>query len=169
MAKTEKQSIAQHEVATIPSGAMDPKSNMMELPKTLTPAAVVGVNSMVQIAQENLPEEFQGQELETLQTGFAPTVKWVNPGNFVGGVFVNFEEDQGPNHQRVYNFVTKKDAKPFGVWGSTVLDRSFDMHLAIGKIKPGSLVMITYMGDIQTDQQPCRMFHLAVAKVKASS
>ena len=124
----------------------------------LTPAAVIGSNTKIEIAQELLPEEFQGQQLQTIDTGFSPTVKWVNPGNFVAGVFESIESDVGPNKAKLYNFEAK--GKKFGVWGTTVLDRAF----ATGMIKPGYLVCITYLGGIPTDFQDAKMFNIQVVK-----
>lgn len=132
------------------------------VPATLTPAAVVGMNTKLAIPQSMLPEEFQGQTLEVLETGFAPTVKWVNPGNMVAGVFVGMETGVGPNKANLYNFDAK--GKKFGVWGTTVLDRTFDMAIKSGQLKPGYLVCIIYLGGIPTDFQDAKMFNIQVVK-----
>ena len=131
---------------------------ILESPKELTPAAVIGTNTKIELDQRLLPEEFQGQRLETIETGFAPTVKWVTPGNFVAGVYESTEHDVGPNKANLYNFDAK--GKKFGVWGTTVLDRAFDT----GAIKPGNLVCITYLGGIPTDFQDAKMFNIQVVR-----
>lgn len=136
--------------------------------ESLTPAAVIGVSTQLDIAKELLPEEFRGVDLEVIETGFSPTVKWITPGNYIAGIFTGFEEGVGPNDSRLYNFLTK-GSKKFGVWGTTVLDRAFDEGLKAGKIAPGRVLMITYMGEVPTDKQPCKLFHVAIAKTKTAS
>jgi len=132
----------------------------------LTPAAVIGVSTQLSIAQELLPEEFRGVGLEVIETGFSPTVKWNQPGNFIAGQYLSFEEKVGPNSSRLYNFKAK-NGKSFGVWGTTVLDRAFDAAILAGTIAPGRLLMITFMGSVPTDKEPCKLFHIAVAKTKS--
>jgi hypothetical protein len=145
-------------------GQADTLPTVLEPITALSPAAVIGMSTRIEIPQALLPEEFQGQELEVIETGFDPTVKWVNPGNFVAGVYEGFKEGIGPNKSRLYQFTAK--GKPFGVWGTTVLDRAFDAALESKQISPGRKVMITYVGSVETDKQPCKIFHIAVAKVK---
>ena len=148
------------EVATV----ADQEVVELSVPTALTPAAVVGSNTKIVIDQALLPEEFQGQELETIETGFSPTVKWVTPGNYVAGVYVSTEQGVGPNKANLYNFVLpakhNRPAKAFGIWGTTVLDRAF----ATGQIKPGYLCCITYLGGIPTDFQDAKMFNIQVVK-----
>lgn len=146
----------------------DTQVRTVEPVSVLTPASVVGVSTQLDIAQELLPEEFRGVELEVIETGFSPTVKWVTPGNYVAGIYTDLEEGVGPNGSRLYNFTTKA-GKKFGLWGTTVLDRAFDSGLKAGTIAPGRIMMITFMGEVTTDKQPCKLFHVAIAKVKASS
>ena len=152
MAKKQEVQVSDMEVTVLPS------------PTELTPAAVIGTNTQVAIDQALLPEEFQGQQLETVETGFAPTVKWVTPGNYIAGVYVNMEVGVGPNKANLYNFVLPakgaRSEKKFGVWGTTVLDRAFQT----GAIKPGYLCCITYLGGIPTDFQDAKMFNIQVVK-----
>lgn len=132
------------------------------IPPSLSPAAVVGTNTKMAIPSHMLPEEFQGQQLEVLETGFAPTVKWQNPGNMVAGVFTGVEVNVGPNKANLYNFDAK--GRKFGVWGTTVLDRTFAKAIADGHLKPGYLVCIIYLGGIPTDFQDAKMFNIQVVK-----
>ena len=134
------------------------------VPDRMTPAAIVGNNTKLAIPQAMLPEEFQGQELEVIETGFSPTVKWVNPGNFVAGTYEGCEEKIGPNNAMLYNFDAR--GKKFSVWGTTVLDRAFKTALATGKLRPGYLVCITYLGGIPTDFQDAKMFNIQVVVKK---
>lgn len=131
----------------------------------LTPAAIVGVNTNLQMEEALLPEEFQGQKLEVLQTGFNPSVDWVNKGNFVAGVYTGYEEKVGPNNAMLYNFIAK-NGKPFSVWGTTVLDRAFDAAFKSGTLKPGYLTMITYVADVPSkfEANPTKLFHIQVVK-----
>lgn len=145
------------EVATLTPTAIQPIA-------ALSPASVLGVSSKMEIAESLLPSEFQGQELETIDSGFDPTVKWVNPGNFVGGIYVGMEEGVGPNKSRLYTFVA--NGQSFGVWGTTSLDTMFDHGLASGPIAPGRKMLIIYMGDVETDKQPCKLFQIKVLKLK---
>jgi len=134
------------------------------VPQTMTPAAILGTNTKLAIPQNMLPEEFQGQTLEVIETGFAPTVKWENPGNYVVGVYEGKEEQVGPNKATLYNFDAR--GKKFGVWGTTVLVRAFGAALANGQLKPGYLVCITYLGGIPTDYQEAKMFNIQVVVKK---
>ncbi len=132
------------------------------VPQKLVPAAIVGTNTRLTIDQSLLPKEFQGQQLEQIETGFAPTVKWVNPGNFVAGVYTGMETEVGPNKAKLYNF--DANGMPFSVWGTTVLDRAFDHAIKSGQLRPGYLVCITYLGGIPTDYQDAKMFNIQVVK-----
>lgn len=136
----------------------------LSAPTELSPAAVIGSNTKIDIDQALLPEEFQGQQLETIETGFAPTVKWVTPGNYIAGVYEHTEKEVGPNKANLYNFVLPAKAgrpeKRFGVWGTTVLDRAFGTN----QIKPGYLCCITYLGGIPTDFQDAKMFNIQIVK-----
>lgn len=126
-------------------------------PKTFTPATMIGTQTNVHIPTETLPEEFQGTQLETLETTFPPTVKWLHPGNYVAGVFVSAQEKMGPNNSWLYNF--DANGRRFSIWGNTVLDRVFQS----GVIQPGDMLLITYIGDIATDMNPCKMFDVKKA------
>lgn len=134
------------------------------IPERITPAAIVGMNTKLEIPQEMLPQEFQGQSLETLETGFAPTVKWVNPGNFVAGVFLGYEQKVGPNNANLYSFDAK--GKQFGVWGSTVLDRTLLTAIKTGQLKPGYMVCITFVATIPSDHEgnDTKLFNIQVVK-----
>jgi len=134
------------------------------VPDKITPAPIIGTNTRMEIPQSMLPEEFQGQQLEVIETGFAPTVKWANPGNFVAGVYEGMESGVGPNNANLYNFDAK--GKRFGVWGTTVLDRALGAALETGQLKPGYLVCITYLGGIPTDYQDAKMFNIQVVVKK---
>ena len=134
------------------------------IPDKMTPAPILGTNTKMVIPQAMLPEEFQGQQLETIETGFAPTVKWNNPGNYVAGVYEGYEEKVGPNNAKLYQFDAK--GKKFAVWGTTVLDRALGAALKTGQLKPGYLVCITYLGGIPTDFQDAKMFNIQVVVKK---
>lgn len=129
-------------------------------PEQIKPAALVGVRNQLSIPESKLPEEFQGTHLETLDTTLPPTVKWLTPGEFVAGVYESQGEDVGPNKSKLYNFDAK--GKKFSIWGTTTLDRVF----ASGQIQPGDMLLITYIGDIPTDMNPCKMFDIKKAAVK---
>ena len=161
MAKQSRSTLPAQSEATV-------EGQELVVPTALTPAAIIGTNTKLEIAQELLPEEFQGQKLEVLDTGFAPTVKWVNPGNFIAGVYTGFETEVGPNKANLYNFEAKgrmdEKAREFGVWGTTVLDRAMMKALDNGMLKPGYLVCITYLGGVPTDFQDAKMFNIQVVK-----
>lgn len=140
------------------------ETNTIQAITEMTPAAVVGMSTKQEIAETVLPEEFQGQELETLDSGFAPTVKWVSPGNFVGGVYLGFENGVGPNNSRLYQF--KIGDKDFGIWGTLALDRLMDEGISKGVIQPGRKMLVIYMGSVETDKQPCKLFQVKVLKPK---
>lgn len=144
-------------VATIEPNAIQPISG-------LSPASVVGVSTKMEIAESLLPEEFQGQELETLDSGFEPTVKWVNPGNFVGGTFLSWKEKIGPNESRLYSF--EAGGQPFAIWGTTALDTMMDEGMKRGQIAAGRKMLIIYMGSVETDKLPCKLFQIKVLKLK---
>ncbi len=132
------------------------------VPQALTPAVVIGTNTKLAIPQDMLPQEFQGQQLEVIETGFSPTVKWMNEGNMVAGVFEGCDSEVGPNKAWLYNFNAK--GKKFGVWGTTILDRALQTALKTGQLKPGYLVCIIYLGGIPTDFQDAKMFNIQVVK-----
>jgi len=136
-----------------------------DMPTKLVPAATVGMNTNLPLDPKLIPSEFQGVDLEVIQTGFNPSVVWNEPGNFCAGVYTGFEEKIGPNNANLYNFETKQ-GKPFSVWGTTILDRSMEKAIATGTIKPGYLVMLTFVGTIPSKfaDNPTKLFHIAVAK-----
>lgn len=143
------------------------ESQEVSIPSTLRPAAVVGVNtSKISLNEDQLPEEFKGATLEIIETGFAPTVKWNAPGDYVAGVFVSMEEGVGPNKACLYTLDAK--GKQFGVWGTTVLDRAMRQAIATGQIKPGYLMMMTYITAMPSDYEanPTKLFHIQIAKKK---
>jgi hypothetical protein len=125
--------------------------NAIEMPKALTPAPVIGVNTKVDFPEEMLPKELQGVTLETLETGFAPTVKWDKPGNFIVGVFEGVESKVGPNSANLYSFDAR--GKKFGVWGSTVLDRAMLTAMKLGQLQPGNMVFIAFTGTVPSDHE----------------
>ena len=142
------------EVSTIPA-----------MPTTLRPAAVVGINTNLAMDPSLLPDEFKGVDLEVVQTGFNPSVVWNEPGNFCAGIFTGMEEKIGPNNANLYNFETKQ-GKPFSVWGTTILDRAMIVAVQKGVIRPGYLVMVTFVGTIPSKfvENPTKLFHVQVAK-----
>lgn len=144
-------------VATLEPSAIEPIS-------ALTPAAVIGVTAKMEIAQSLLPQEFQGQELETLDSSFAPTVKWVTPGNFVGGVYQGYKEAVGPNSSRLYEL--EAGGQVFGIWGTTSLDTLMDEAFKRGQIVQGSKMLVIFMGAVETEKQPCKQFQIKVLKPK---
>lgn len=131
----------------------------------MTPAAVVGASTKVEIAQSVLPEEFQGVDFETIDSGFDPTVKWSAPGNYVGGIYTGVVAGAGPNKSRLYSF-DAGGGKTFGLWGTTVLDKLFDAGLLSGQIAPGRKMLVIYIGDAETDKEPAKLFMLKIAKIK---
>lgn len=148
-----------NEVATVNNG------NTLDMPSTLTPATVQGMNtSKMMIDPANLPEHLRGITFEVIETGFAPTVKWGKPGDFVVGVYQGCDSDIGPNKAKLYYFDVQ--GKQFGVWGTTVLDRAMEGALSNGAIKPGYMVMVTYAADLPSDYDanPTKLFHIQVAK-----
>jgi hypothetical protein len=145
------------EVMTVKTGTLESITHM-------TPAAVLGTSTKMEIAESVLPAEFQGVELETIDSGFDPTVKWNAPGNYAGGVFTGFVKEAGPNKSRLYSF--DANGKTFGIWGTTVLDKMFDQGMLSGQIQPGRKLLVIYMGDVETDKQPAKLFTIKIAKVK---
>lgn len=132
---------------------------VMDEKTKLVPAALVGAS--INIPVTSLPEGFGDVELETLNSGFNPSPRWTEYGQFVTGVYEGKEEGVGPNESNLYNFDAK--GKKFSVWGNTTLDRVF----ASGVIQPGDLLLITYAGEIDTDKgNPCKLFDVKKAKVK---
>ncbi len=131
-------------------------------PSKITAAPLVGMSTRVDLPANVLPEEFGGMNLETIETGFSPTVKWTTPGQMCAGVYEGYEEKVGPNSSNLYNFNAR--GKKFGVWGSTVLDRAIIGALKNGQLHAGEMVAIIYVGDVETDMNPCKIFHIKVAK-----
>lgn len=125
-------------------------SNELIVPKKLNPAAVLGMSTKIDIAEESLPEGFKGVNLETIETGFDPTVKWNQPGDFVAGVFEGYEKGVGPNDANLYSFDAK--GKKFGVWGNTVLDRALITAINAKQLEPGNMVLIVFIGTIPSKQ-----------------
>lgn len=140
------------------------EGNAIQPVTSLTPASVLGSSTKMVIADSLLPEEFQGQSLETLDSGFEPTVKWVNPGNFVGGTYLGFKENVGPNNSRLYSF--EAGGKPFAIWGTTALDTMMNQGLQSGLIAFARKMLVIYMGDVETEKQPCKLFQIKVLKPK---
>lgn len=160
-----------HNMATKNNKVEETATELQVIPE-LTPAAVIGVDSKVALDESHLPEEFRGATLETIETGFAPTVKWNVVGNFAGGVYqgmevVSVKRTQGKTvtieENNVYNFEAK--GRRFGIWGTTVLDKAFSNALAAGIIKPGYMVLVVFVGEIDVNQpSPCKMFQIKVVK-----
>lgn len=151
---------------------VEENENTLQVIPDLTPAAVIGVDTKVALDESQLPEEFRGATLETIETGFAPTVKWNDVGNFAGGVFigkdvVNVKRTVGKQttieENNVYNFEAK--GRRFGIWGTTVLDKAFENAIEAGIIKPGYMVLVVFVGEIDVNQpSPCKMFQIKVVK-----
>lgn len=141
------------------------KSNDLAMPTSFTPATVVGMNTNLAIDSALLPEDMQGLKFEVIQTGFNPSVVWEKPGDFAAGIFTGLEEKIGPNTARLYNFETTK-GKPFSIWGTKVLDRVFDMAMKQGMLKPGLVVMVTYVGNTPSKfaDNPTKLFHMQIVK-----
>lgn len=134
---------------------------VMDEATKLKPVALVFTS--VNIPVLSLPEgwsDWGDAELETIQTGFNPSPKWTEFGQFVAGVYEGAEEGVGPNNSMLYNFDAK--GKKFSVWGNTTLDRMFKS----GVIQTGDMLLITYVGEIETDKQPCKLFDVKRMKVK---
>lgn len=142
-----------------------PTTQELSMPSTLTPANVVGMNtSKMQIDPANLPEHLRGVTFEVIETGFAPTVKWTKEGEYVAGAYVRMEQGVGPNKANLYTFDAQ--GKEFGVWGTTVLDRAMEKAIERGQIKPGYMVMITFVASLPSDYEvnPTKLFHIGVVK-----
>lgn len=104
-----------------------------------------------------------GVEVETISPLFPPTAKWKNVGDSSIGLYEGMEEHVGPNDSNLYYFSFKEFG--FGVWGTTMIDRI--MAPAKSVIEKGNLVQITFIGEISTDQNPCKMFEFKVGKKPA--
>lgn len=137
----------------------------------LNPAEVVSKGgSDVQIDTSQLPEQFRGVTFEILETGFPPTIKWNAHGDFMAGVYVGTKivtvnRKQGPEDNTIFEF--EADGKKFGVWGSTVIERTLNDAITAGVLKPGYLVMIVYTNDVPTNQpEDMKMFQIRLATKK---
>ena len=135
---------------------------VIEPVQKMVPAATIGVQNNFELAKSILPKEFQGTQFEVIDTGLPPTVKWGVPGNYVAGVYEGNEQDVGPNKSTLYHFDAK--GKKFSVWGTAVLDRVFQS----GEISIGDLLLITYIGDMPTDLNPCKLFDVRKATLKSA-
>ena len=119
------------------------------------------------IPSKDLPQEFQNQEFEVLNTMFAPTARWNQVGQFVMGVFKGRIEDVGDLESNLYEFEYK--GFRFGVWGSTVLDRALSHALETQLLERGDFVRIIYIGDAEAKEKglnPCKLFRIDVMKPK---
>lgn len=138
-------------------------STALAVPEKLKPAAVVGMSTKIDIDEALLPEGFKGVTLETIETGFDPTVKWNAPGDYCAGVFEGMEKGVGPNSANLYNF--DANGKKFGVWGNTVLDRALVTAMNAKQLTPGNMVLIVYIGDIPSKQvNPTMIFTVKVVR-----
>lgn len=145
-------------------------SDLTVIPK-LTPAEVVSKGgSDVEIDVSQLPDSFKGVTFEILETGFSPTIKWNEPGDFVAGIYTGMKtttvnRKQGPEENTIFEF--EAAGKKFGVWGTTVIERAMKEALDKGILKPGYLVMIVYTNDVPTNQpEDMKMFQIRVATKK---
>lgn len=163
MAK-DKQEISKQDITSVSEADLKGEKVLVVLePEKIRPAGLVGVRNELKLSEQmkaSLPEEFQGTTLETLDTTLPPSVKWLQPGEYVGGVYEGSQEGIGPNKSMLYNFDAR--GKKFSIWGTTTLDRVFSS----GQIDKGDMLLITYIGDIETDNQPCKMFDIKKAAAK---
>lgn len=135
----------------------------------LTPAEVVNKGgSDVQIDTADLPEQFRGVTFEILETGFPPTIKWNAIGDYMAGVYqgiktVSVNRKQGLEDNTIFEF--EADGKKFGVWGTTVIERTLVEAIKANALRPGYLVMIVYTNDVPTSQpEDMKMFQIRLAK-----
>jgi len=132
-------------------------------PLKCQPAQII--DDSLEVAKiEGLPAEFAGG---SFMTGFPPTVRFENPGDFAGGEFIHLRENVGPNNSRVYELaVPDGNGGTFNVvvWGSTALDRQFDS--AYPPIQQGDKIGIVYIGEKSTKrkQNPVKLFALKVVR-----
>lgn len=132
-------------------------------PLKIRPAAIID-EALEVSAIEGLPAEFLGGKFAQ---GFPPTVKFENPGDFAGGVYVTHRDGVGPNKSRIYELNVPNDT-PDGlqvvVWGSTALDRLFDS--AYPPVQQGDKLAIIYVGEKATNrkQNPVKLFALKVIR-----
>lgn len=98
-----------------------------------------------------MKEMLKGAKLEVVDVSFPPSVVWEKFGNQAGGLYKASQEEVGPNKQTLYTFEYKK--KEFAIWGTTMIDKIMAL------VSIGDLVCLTYTHDLETDQEPCKMFH----------
>lgn len=132
-------------------------------PLKIRPAAIID-EALEVSAIEGLPAEFLGGKFAQ---GFPPTVKFENPGDFAGGVYVNHRDGVGPNKSRIYELNVPNDTTEglqVVVWGSTALDRLFDS--AYPPVQQGDKLAIIYVGEKSTNrkQNPVKLFALKVIR-----
>ena len=130
---------------------------------TMRAAEMVGIQDEVTFDPTLLPKEFSGVTLEVVNSGFNPSAVWNSPGDFVAGVYTGKEERVGPNGAALYNFEAS-NGKPFSVWGTSVLDRTFAIAEKSGLIKPGRVVMIMFSGTTPSKfaENPTKLFQIGV-------
>ncbi len=77
-------------------------------------------------------------------------------GDFIEGVFLNTQDNVGPNKSLMYNIETSEGIK--NVWGSAILDSRMAL------IKVGSKVRITYkgLGEKKGGNNPPKIFKVEV-------
>lgn len=75
------------------------------------------------------------------------------------GVFLNTEENVGPNSSNLYNFIRYEDQQltkrigQYAIWGTTLLDTRFKNFVR------GEQVAIVYLGKAQSEQRKGSSYH----------
>lgn len=151
------------EVETLPAVVTENAVVVLESPKELQPCAIVGINSQIDIAASLLPTEFQGENVETLESGFAPTANWAKPGDFIAGVYTGKKENVGKHKTTLYNFDAK--GEPFSLWGSAVLEQTFENAIAKQQLKIGYMCLVVFVGSVPSGKgNDARIFTVKIIK-----
>lgn len=133
-------------------------------PLRVTPATII--DDAIEVASiSGLPSEFESSEL---LSGFPPSVKFEQKGDYVFGYYIGLRRDVGPNHSRVYELsIPNKngDTMTVVVWGATALDRQFDS--AYPPVQTGDKLAIIFLGEKETQrkQNPVKLFALKLIRM----
>lgn len=86
-----------------------------------------------------------------LPSGLTPVVEFVDPGEYIEGIYLGCRLDVGPNKSAMYDLrVPSGPGKELivSVWGSTILDGKFRLQ----NPPTGSRILIQYLGDVATSR-----------------
>lgn len=150
---------------------VDESSQVPAIVKHVAPANIIE-QADDQFNDIETPDFITNEMVEDIApTGFNPLIDFQEePGRWIVAKYVGARHDIGPNASMMYDFEAfnpdTKQTVIVSLWGSTILDRKFELLVSKGSLKAGKFCFVQYLGVVNTSRgmNPAKNFKIIVIK-----